>query len=129
MIFLIFLRGREGVIPCLLLLLSSSTKWETLQEDVFEQVKIHVCKRTFFAFFSSPPFFAPNNAFSCIAITYSPFAICAARLVAIPTVLPYNTSCKNIMIQLCAVYFLWKPKNIIHLTKFIWKKNQVLTLS
>lgn len=101
----------------------------TLQKDVFEQVKIHVCKLTSIAFFSSPPFFAPNNAFSCTAITYSPFAICAARHIAIPTVLPYNTSCKNIMIQYCAVYFLWKPKNIIHLTKFIWKKNQVLTLS
>lgn len=46
----------------------------------------------FIAFVSYPPFLAPSNAFPCIAITYNPFAIGAARHVAILTVLSYNTS-------------------------------------
>lgn len=76
-----------------------------LLNDAFEQVK--QCRITFIAFFSCPTFFAPTSAFSCIARTLrSTFAICAARHVAILTVLSYNTFCKNVMIQLCAVSFL-----------------------
>lgn len=79
-----------------------------LPNDAFKEMKL--CKITFIAFVSYPPFLAPSNAFPCIAITYSPFATGAARHVAILTVLPYNTSCKHIMIQLCAVYFFENQK-------------------